>query len=139
MPNVNIVILLGHLGHDPELRSISNGTPVLNFRMATTRRWKDSAGAKQERTEWHRVVTFGPTADFLKEYAKKGALVHVEGSLQTREWSDKEGIKRYTTEILARRVQLIGAARQQPADPPATEEPPSEESPPEPPEDDISF
>lgn len=138
MPNVNMVILLGHLGHDPELRSTSNGTPVLNFRMATTKRWKDQAGDKQERTEWHRVVTFGPTAESLKSYAKKGAVVHVEGSLQTREWSDKVGIKRYTTEILARRVQLIGGSRRPSTEPPPTEEPPGD-SEPELPENDIPF
>ena len=91
---------------------------------ATTRRWKNQAGEKQERTEWHRVVSFGPTAEFLKEYATKGSLVHVEGSLQTREWTDRGGIKRFTTEILSRRVQLMGSTNRQPASsPPPTEEP----------------
>jgi len=138
MPNVNLVVLLGHLGHDPELRSTSNGTSVMNFRMATTKRWKDQAGEKQERTEWHRVVSFGPTAEFLKEYATKGSLVHVEGSLQTREWTDRDGVKRYTTEILSRRVQLLGSTNRQAASPPPTNEPPAGADI-EPPEDEIPF
>ena len=123
MANVNLVVLLGHLGHDLEHRSTANGTSVVNFRMATTQRWKDEAGEKQERTEWHRVVSFGPTAEFLKKYATKGSMLHVEGSLQTREWTDREGVKRYTTEILSRRVQLLGSTNREPASPPPTEEP----------------
>ena len=138
MANVNLVVLLGHLGHDLEHRSTANGTPVVNFRMATTQRWKDEAGEKQERTEWHRVVSFGPTAEFLKEYAKKGSMLHVEGSLQTRDWTDREGVKRYTTEILSRRVQLLGSANREPASPPPTEEPPADADG-EPPESDIPF
>ena len=85
MANVNLVFLLGHLGHDLEHRSTANGTPVVNFRMATTQRWKDESGEKQERTEWHRVVSFGPTAEFLKEYATKGSMLHVEGSSRSGE------------------------------------------------------
>ena len=139
MPNVNLVVLLGHLGHDLELRFTPKSTPVLNFRMATTKRWKDQVGVKQERTEWHRVVTFGPTAEFLKEYAKKGALVHVEGSLQTRDWSDKEGTKRYTTEIVASRIQMLGRSDDRVAQTPIDE--PTAPTPPVEPEgdDDIPF
>ena len=138
MANVNLVFLLGHLGHDLEHRSTANGTPVVNFRMATTQRWKDEAGEKQERTEWHRVVSFGPTAEFLKEYATKGSMLHVEGSLQTREWTDREGVKRYTTEVLSWRVQLLGNTNREPANPPPTEEPPADADS-EPPESDIPF
>ena len=139
MPNLNKVFLLGHLGHDPELRHTRKGTEVVNFGMATTKRWKDQdSGERMERTEWHRVVVFGQVAKFIGDYAKKGAQVHVEGSLQTREWTDKEGTKRYTTEVVGRQVQLLGKKETVDLKPPATEEPPTAETV-EVPEDDIPF
>ena len=109
MPNLNTVFLIGNLGKDPELRYTQNETPVLNFTMATTARWKDPEnGERKEHTEWHRIVVWGKQAEAIGEYAKKGRQVHVEGSLQTKEWTDREGTKRWTTEVRARRVQLLG-------------------------------
>jgi len=140
VPSVNKVTLIGHLGHNPELRYTPKGTPVLNFRMATTRRWKDRESEElNERTEWHRVVLFGKRAESLTEHAKKGAQLYVEGSLQTRDWTDREGVKRYTTEVLGRTVLMLGK-RADVAAPPAAEEAPAEtEGEPELPEDDIPF
>jgi single-strand DNA-binding protein len=110
MASVNKVILVGNLGRDPEVRFTSGGTAVSNFTMATTDRWTDPSGEKKERTEWHRIVLWGKQAEVLREYLKKGRQVYIEGSLQTREWTDREGNKRYTTEVRAQRVQLLGRA-----------------------------
>jgi single-strand DNA-binding protein len=132
-------MLLGHLGHDPEVRHTSNGQPVANFRMATTKRWKDrESGDRRERTEWHRVVVFGKQAEVFADRAVKGALVHVEGSLQTRDWTDRDGAKRYTTEVVARQVLVLGKREQPVVEPPATDEPPAPQEP-DVPEDDIPF
>jgi single-strand DNA-binding protein len=111
MASVNKVILVGNLGRDPELRYTTNGTPVANFTMATTERWTDPSGEKKERTEWHRIVVWGKQAEIVGEYLRKGRQVYVEGSLQTREWTDREGAKRYTTEVRAMRVQMLGRAQ----------------------------
>ncbi|MBZ5639206.1 MAG: single-stranded DNA-binding protein [Acidobacteriia bacterium] len=139
MPSLNRVTLLGHLGHDPEVRTTSKGTTVAGFRMATTSRRKDpDSGERTSHAEWHRVVAFGQQAEFLGSYAKKGALVLVEGPLQTREWTDREGVKRYTTEVVARQVQLLGKKEQPAAEAPRAEEPPAPEEPAVP-EDDIPF
>jgi single-strand DNA-binding protein len=109
MASVNKVILVGNLGRDPELRYTQSGAPVANFTLATTDRWSDSAsGERKERTEWHRIVLWGKQAEIAGEYLRKGRLVYVEGSLQTREWTDREGNKRYTTEIRALRFQMLG-------------------------------
>lgn len=108
MASVNKVILLGNLGRDPEIRYTQSGTPVANFTMATTERWNDPGGEKRERTEWHRIVIWGKQAEIASEYLRKGRQVFVEGSLQTREWTDREGNKRYTTEVRAQRFQLLG-------------------------------
>jgi len=108
MASVNKVILVGNLGRDPELRYTTNGTPVANFTMATTDRWTDPSGEKKERTEWHRIVVWGKQAEIVGEYLRKGRQVYIEGSLQTREWTDREGGKRYTTEVRAQRVQMLG-------------------------------
>ena len=127
MASVNKVILIGNLGRDPEVRHTQSGTPVANFTMATTERWNDQAGERQERTEWHRVVVWGKQADIAGEYLRKGKQVYVEGSLQTREWTDREGNKRYTTEIRAQRFQMLGRATDSAAvpagDAPAVAEP----------------
>jgi len=110
MASVNKVILVGNLGRDPEVRYTSGGTAVANFTMATTDRWNDqSSGEKKERTEWHRVVVWGKQAEIAGEYLRKGRQVYVEGSLQTREWTDRDGNKRYTTEVRAQRFQMLGA------------------------------
>ena len=127
VPTLNHVMLIGHLGHNPEQHHTPKGTPVVSFRMATTKRWKDAdSGERRERTEWHRVVVFGQPATFIVENSKKGSLVHVEGALRTRDWTDKEGIKRYTTEVVARQVQLLDKRERPEEAAPKTEEPPVE-------------
>src|SRR5262245_34188891 len=108
MGSVNKVILVGNLGRDPEVRYTQGGSPVANFTLATNEVWTDKAGARQERTEWHRIVVWGKTAEIVKEHCSKGKQVYIEGSIQTREWNDREGKKRTTTEIKAQRVVLIG-------------------------------
>ena len=108
MASVNKVILVGNLGRDPETRYTTGGEAVTNIRMATTDTWKDKAGEKQERTEWHSIVFFGRQAEIAGEYLKKGRQIYVEGRLQTRKWQDKEGQDRYTTEIVADRMQMLG-------------------------------
>ena len=108
MASVNKVILVGNLGRDPELRYTTSGTAVANFTMATSERWTDPSGDKKERTEWHRIVVWGKQAEICGEYLRKGRQVYIEGSLQTREWTDREGNKRYTTEVRAQRVQMLG-------------------------------
>ena len=109
MAAVNKVILVGNLGRDPEVRHTASGTPVANFTMATTERWSDAAsGERKEKTEWHRVVVWGKQAEIAGEYLRKGRQVYVEGALQTREWTDREGNKRQTTEIRAQRFQMLG-------------------------------
>ncbi len=106
---VNKVILVGHLGKDPEIRYSPNGGAVANITLATSESWKDkTSGEKQERTEWHRVVFFGRLAEIAGEYLKKGAQIYVEGRLQTRKWQDKEGKDRYSTEIVAGEMQMLG-------------------------------
>jgi single-strand DNA-binding protein len=107
---VNKVILVGNLGRDPEVRYAPNGQAVANVTLATSESWKDkNTGEKQERTEWHRVVFFGRLAEIAGEYLKKGAQVYVEGRLQTRKWQDKDGADRYTTEIVANEMQMLGS------------------------------
>jgi single-strand DNA-binding protein len=109
MASVNKVILVGNLGRDPETRYTTSGDAVTNIRVATTDTWKDKNGEKQEKTEWHTVVFFGRQAEIAGEYLKKGRQVYVEGRLQTRKWQDKEGQDRYTTEIVADRMQMLGS------------------------------
>ena len=107
---VNKVILVGNLGRDPEVRYSPNGSAVANVTLATSESWKDkTSGEKQEKTEWHRVVFFGRLAEIAGEYLKKGSQVYVEGRLQTRKWQDKEGHERYTTEIVAGEMQMLGS------------------------------
>jgi single-strand DNA-binding protein len=109
MAGVNKVILVGNLGRDPEVRYTASGQPVANFTMATTERWNDASGERKERTEWHRIVVWGKQAEIAGEYLRKGRQVYVEGSLQTREWTDREGNKKQTTEITAQRFQMLGS------------------------------
>ncbi len=106
---VNKVILIGRLGSDPEVRYTNNGGAVANFNMATNESWTDKSGQKQERTEWHRVVVWGKLGELCGQYLAKGRQAFVEGRLQTRDWADKEGVKRYTTEIVAQNIQFLGA------------------------------
>jgi len=107
---VNKVILIGNLGKDPEVRYAPSGQAIANINIATSESWKDkTTGEKQEKTEWHRVVFFSRLAEIVGEYLKKGSQVYVEGRLQTRKWQDKEGNDRYTTEIVANEMQMLGS------------------------------
>lgn len=109
MASVNKVILVGNLGADPETRYMPNGDAVANIRLATTESWKDKAtGEKREATEWHRVVFYRKLAEIVGQYLKKGSSVYVEGRIRTRKWQDKEGQERYTTEIEANEMQMLG-------------------------------
>ena len=108
MAGVNKAILVGNLGRDPELRYTQNGQAVVNFTLATSETWNDKSGERVERTEWHRIVVWGKTGEMCAQYLSKGRTVYVEGRIQTREWEDKEGNKRYTTEINANTVNFIG-------------------------------
>ncbi len=106
---VNKAIIVGNLGADPETRYTPSGTAVANIRVATTESWKDrQSGEQQERTEWHRVVAFNRLAEIIGEYLKKGSQVYIEGKLQTRKWQDQSGNDRYTTEIVANDMQMLG-------------------------------
>ncbi|MFP6623974.1 MAG: single-stranded DNA-binding protein [Myxococcota bacterium] len=108
MAGVNKAILIGNLGRDPELRYTQSGQAVVNFSIATSENWTDKGGERQERTEWHRVVAWGKTGELCAQYLSKGRTVYVEGRIQTREWEDREGQKRTTTEINAQTVTFIG-------------------------------
>jgi single-strand DNA-binding protein len=108
MGSVNKVILVGNLGRDAELRYTPGGAAVATLNLATTEVWNDKGGQRQEKTEWHRVVLWGKQAESLQEYLTKGKQIYVEGRLQTRQWDDKDGNKRYTTEIKADRITLLG-------------------------------
>lgn len=108
MASVNKVILVGNLGKDPEIRTTPTGRTVVNFSMATTEHWNDSDGNRQSKTEWHRIVVFGKLADICGKYLSKGSSVYIDGRLQTRKWQDRDGGTRYTTEIVANVMQMLG-------------------------------
>jgi single-strand DNA-binding protein len=108
MASVNKVILVGNLGRDPETRYMPDGGAITNISIATTSSWKDKSGEKQEQTEWHRIAFFGKLAEIAGEYLKKGSQVYVEGKLRTRKWQDKDGQDKYTTEIIADAMQMLG-------------------------------
>ena len=108
MGSVNKVILVGNLGRDAELRYTPGGAAVATLNLATTEVWNDKGGRRQEKTEWHRIVLWGKQAESLQEYLTKGKQIYVEGRLQTRQWDDKDGNKKYTTEIKADRITLLG-------------------------------
>jgi single-strand DNA-binding protein len=141
MSGVNKVILVGNLGADPDLRHTPSGTAVSNLRLVTTEVFTNREGEKTKRTEWHRVVVFGRLAEICNQYLKKGRQVYIEGRLQTREWEDKSGDKRYTTEIVATNMVMLGragdagesAAQEFPAEEAATQEAPAGQ------EDDLPF
>uniref|UniRef100_A0A6M3J7B1 Putative single-stranded DNA-binding protein n=1 Tax=viral metagenome TaxID=1070528 RepID=A0A6M3J7B1_9ZZZZ len=109
MGSVNKAIILGFLGADPEVRTIGNGQTVANLRVATTEKWTDKGGQRQEKTEWHRVVVWGQQAEHCGQYLTKGRQVYIEGSIETRKWSDKDGNERQSTEIKARSVVFLGS------------------------------
>ncbi len=151
--NLNKVMLIGRLGRDPETRYTNSGSAVANFSIATTDTWKDKQGQKQERTEWHNIVCWARLADFAQNFLKKGRLIYVEGRLQTRDWTDKENVKHYRTEINANNIlfmepreggqgaQRAGGGEYEQAPPPAQGPPPPNAAEEESPymEDDIPF
>ena len=106
--SVNKVVLVGHLGADPESRFTPSGVAVTTFNMATNESWKNKEGEYEDRTEWHRIVLYGKAAETASEYMKKGQLVYIEGRIRTRSWEDKDGMKRYTTEVLGDRFTMLG-------------------------------
>ena len=106
--SVNKVILIGNLGRDPEVRYMPSGDAIATLSLATTDTWKDKGGEKQERTEWHRVNAFGRLAEIMGEYLKKGSQVYIEGSIQTRKYTDKDGVEKYSTEIRATEMKMLG-------------------------------
>ena len=108
MSSVNKALIIGNLGQDPEIKYTQSGSPVANLSVATSERWKDkSTGDQKEKTEWHRVVVFGRLAEIAEQYLKKGSKVFIEGKIQTRDWEDSEGRKRYTTEVVAREMTML--------------------------------
>jgi len=109
---INKAILIGRLGKDPDVRYTPDGTMVTNFNLATDEQWKDKNGEKVQKTEWHRIVTFGKLAEICGNYLVKGKLVFIEGRIQTRSWEDKEGVKRYTTEIVANDMKMLDSKGQ---------------------------
>ncbi|WP_440996849.1 single-stranded DNA-binding protein [Arhodomonas sp. SL1] len=142
--SVNKVILIGNLGADPEVRYAPSGNAVTNIRVATTEQWRDrNSGERQERTDWHRVVFFNRLAEIAGEYLRKGSKVYIEGQLQTRKWQGQDGQDRYTTEVVAREMQMLdsrggggGAPRSESRGAPADGEGVAERAP-EPPQDDF--
>lgn len=108
MASVNKVILIGNLGKDPETRYMSNGDAVTNITLATTETWKDQSGERKEKTEWHRVTLYRKLAEIAGEYLKKGRPVYIEGRLETRKWTDKAGVERYNTDIIASELKMLG-------------------------------
>lgn len=135
MASLNKVMLIGSLGRDPEIRYMPNGDAACNLSVATSESWKDKSGEKQERTEWHRISMFGKLAEIAGQYLSKGSSVYLEGKLQTRKWTDKDGVDKYTTEIIADRMQMLGGKEQrqdqqqeQRKDPPSRQQrPPSDD------------
>jgi single-strand DNA-binding protein len=114
--SVNKVILVGRLGQDPELKSTPNGNSVANFSLATNEVWTDKSGARQEKTEWHRIVVWGKQAELCAQYLKKGRQAYLEGRMQTRQWQDKNGQTRYTTEVLAQTIRFLGSGAERGAE-----------------------
>lgn len=120
MASVNKAILIGNLGKDPELKFLPSGQPVANFSIATSEKWKDkSTGETKEQTEWHNIIMFGKLAEIAGQYLKKGSSVFIEGRLQTRKWQDKTGQDRYTTEIIANEMKMLGSRGDQSGSQPA--------------------
>ena len=128
MASLNKVMLIGNLGKDPEVNYTAAGQTVASFTIATTERFKNKAGEQEERTEWHKIVAWGKLAEIVRDYVEKGKTVYIEGKLQTRKWQDNSGVEKYTTEIIADKLQMLSPARQQSS----TYEPPVED-------DDVPF
>jgi single-strand DNA-binding protein len=124
---LNKVILIGRLGKDPEVHYTPDGKMITNFNLATDEQWKDKNGEKMQRTEWHKIVVFGKLAEICGNYLVKGKLVYLEGKLQTRSWENKDGVKQYTTEIVANDMKMLGDKQK------------AEAEPPQPPQEDVPF
>ena len=138
MRGVNKVILIGNLGKDPELRYLPSGQGVTKFSLATGSRWKDKEGQWQDRTDWHNIVAFGKTAEICNEYLKKGRQVYIEGRVQTRSYDDRDGNKKWITEIIAQTMQMLGRKDEGEEEiPEAVEEPQAGETKSE--DDDLPF
>jgi len=142
--SVNKVILVGRLGADPEVRYSGGGTAVTNFRLATDRKYTNKQGEKVDETEWHRCVAFGRTGEVCGEYLHKGSLIYVEGRIRTREWQDKDGNKRWSTDILVEQMRMLGSKGERPASSSASSnassgDDPFDRLPDMPPDDDIPF
>ena len=139
MTGINKVILVGNVGADPEVRYTASGSAVANFNIATTEQWKDkNTGEKQERTEWHKIVAWGRLGEICGEYLHKGKQVYIEGKLRTKQWEDREGNRRYTTEVIAQTMQMLGRPGKMGSAETVDERFPVEE-PIDTPEDDIPF
>jgi len=139
--SLNKVMLIGNLGKDPEIRFIPSGTAVANFSVATTESWTGKDGNKEEKTEWHKIVAWGKLAEIINQYLSKGRQVYLEGRLQTREWEDRDGNKRWTTEIVANQMIMLGGRGESDTGGRSTGSTKAEEPPPDDnaPEDDIPF
>ena len=124
---INKAILIGRLGKDPEVRYTPDGQMVTSFGLATDEQWKDKQGEKVQKTEWHKIVVFGKLAEICGNYLVKGKLVYLEGKLQTRSWENKDGVKQYTTEIVANDMKMLGDKQK------------AEAEPPQPPQEDVPF
>lgn len=111
MASLNKAIIIGRLGQDPDVRQTANGMSVANLSVATSEKYKDKSGQQQEQTEWHRITLWGKLADIAQQYLAKGALVCIEGKIQTRKWEDKDGTERYTTEIVGRELVMLGGSQ----------------------------
>ena len=136
MASVNLAILIGNLGRDPELRYTPSGQAVASFSMATTEKWKDKSGQMTERTEWHNIVCWGRNAEVASQYLKKGSPVYIEGRIQNRTYDDKDGNRRYISEVVARRLQMLARKAESAESPPDV--PPEPENLPET-DDDLPF
>lgn len=124
---INKAIIVGALGRDPETRYAPDGGAVTNISVATSERWKDKSGESKEATEWHRVVFFGKLAEIAGEYLAKGSQVYIEGKIKTREWTDKDGAKKYSTEIIAGEMKMLGGKKEKAEQPSKPEKAPSKE------------
>ncbi len=143
MAGINKVILIGNLGTDPEVRALESGVKVANFNIATNETYKDKNGEKQERTEWHRIVLWRGLAEIAETYLKKGDRIYIEGRLRTRQWEDKEGVKKYTTEVYGDNMVMLGSkssdASKGQSPPPSDENIPEDDSQSPETEDDLPF
>ncbi len=140
MSSVNKALIIGNLGQDPEIKYTQSGSPVANLSVATSERWKDkNTGEQKEQTEWHRVVVFGRLAEIAEQYLKKGSKIFIEGKIQTRNWEDADGNKKYTTEVVAREMTMLDSKASMSSDAPSSDSPSKETPKDESFEEDIPF